>query len=129
MRRSLDRRGLARDIDGLVRAAAHASAAAEQPAAAAIGGGRPRQPARSRRFDDRRIAGRRRQGPGVVVSLEDGPRRRSGRRPYWVDDVASAPQAGGDRGLTVFIVQPRRRAAPAADRGQDRSRAMRRSPA
>ena len=45
-------------------------------------------------------------GPGVVVSVTDGPGRRMGTA-VWMDDVASPPQPGGDRGLTV-IIQPRR---------------------
>jgi len=45
-------------------------------------------------------------GPGVVVSIADGPGRRMGTA-VWMDDVASPPQPGGDRGLTV-IIQPRR---------------------
>jgi len=45
-------------------------------------------------------------GPGVVVSIADGPGRRMGTA-VWMDDVASSPQPGADRGLTV-IIQPRR---------------------
>jgi quercetin dioxygenase-like cupin family protein len=50
-------------------------------------------------------------GPGVVVSIEDGPGRKAGSA-VWMDDVSRPPQTKGvDRGLIV-IIQPREAGTP-----------------
>lgn len=52
-------------------------------------------------------------GPGVVVSIEDGPGRTAGSA-VWMDDVSRPPQSKGvDRGLVV-IIQPRGAPPPPA---------------
>jgi quercetin dioxygenase-like cupin family protein len=48
-------------------------------------------------------------GPGVVISLDDGPAGKAGSA-VWMDNVASQQQASF--GGSVIIVQPRRAAAP-----------------
>jgi len=47
-------------------------------------------------------------GPGVVIALNAGSNRAAGAA-VWMDDVAAARAASGDR---LVIVQPRRAAAP-----------------
>ena len=51
-------------------------------------------------------------GPGVVISLDDGPRGKTGSA-VWVDDVPRQRTATFGSG-SLIIVQPRRAAAPAA---------------
>ena len=51
-------------------------------------------------------------GPGVVISLDDGPRGKSGSA-VWMDSVPSQRNATFSTG-SLIIVQPRRPAAPPA---------------
>jgi quercetin dioxygenase-like cupin family protein len=51
-------------------------------------------------------------GPGVVISLDDGPRGKTGSA-VWMDNVPSQRDATFGSG-SVIIVQPRRAAAPPA---------------
>ena len=51
-------------------------------------------------------------GPGVVISLDDGPRGKSGSA-VWMDNVPSQRNATFSTGALI-VVQPRRAAAPPA---------------
>ena len=57
-------------------------------------------------------------GPGVVVSIADGPGRPAGTA-VWMDDVARPPQSADADGGPLVIIQPRRVPSPTpeAERG------------